>query len=235
MRNTIVVTGGSRGIGKAILEKFAQNDFDLITCSRKEEDLVALKKELKGKFPLVNVETLKSDLSQEKDREEFVRFVNGLTDKVDVLVNNTGVFMPGQIHKEEPGILEKTIETNLYSAYHITRGLLDSMMRRKKGHIFNICSTASIMPYVNGGSYCISKYAMYGMTKVLREEMKPLNIKVTAVLPGATLTSSWEGVDLPAERFIKPEDVAKAVFDIFNLSETTDVEEILIRPQLGDI
>jgi NADP-dependent 3-hydroxy acid dehydrogenase YdfG len=150
-------------------------------------------------------------------------------------VNNTGVFIPGQIHSEKPGMLEKMVETNLYSAYHVSRGVIPVMMRKKSGHIFNICSTASIMPYVNGGSYCISKFALYGMTKVLREEMKPHNIRVTAVLPGATLTASWEGVDLPAERFMKSEDIADAIWGVYNLSGQSVVEEILIRPQLGDI
>src|SRR6478736_764760 len=98
------------------------------------------------------------------------------------------------------------ITTNLYSAYHLSRALIGSMIERKRGYIFNICSTASITPYINGGSYCVSKYALYGMTKVLREELKEFNIKVTAVLPGATKTDSWEGVELPDDRFIKPED-----------------------------
>jgi short-subunit dehydrogenase len=117
----------------------------------------------------------------------------------------------------------------------MVRGFAEGMIKNKSGHIFNICSTASITPYVNGGAYCISKYALYGMTKVLREEMKPHGIRVTAVLPGATFTSSWEGVELPSERFIKAEDVAKAIWDIYCLSNGTVVEEILIRPQLGDI
>ena len=108
-------------------------------------------------------------------------------------------------------------------------------MDARNGHIFNMCSTASIIPYVNGGSYCISKFALYGMSKVLREEMKAYGIRVTAILPGATLTPSWEEVDLPPERFIKPDDVAQAVKSAYLLSENSVVEEILIRPQLGDI
>ena len=127
------------------------------------------------------------------------------------------------------------INTNLYSAYHITKGLVSSMIENRKGHIFNICSTASVMPYVNGGSYCISKYAMYGMTKVLREELKDHNIKVTAILPGATFTSSFEGTDLPEERFMKPLDVSETVYAASMLSPSACVEEITLRPQLGDL
>jgi short-subunit dehydrogenase len=127
------------------------------------------------------------------------------------------------------------LATNVHSAYHLTRLLLPDMMTRQTGHIFNICSTASIMPYTNGGSYCISKFALYGMTQVLREELKPHGIKVTAVLPGATLTASWEGTDLPESRFMKAEDIAKTILGAYQLSANTVIEEILLRPQLGDI
>jgi len=89
--------------------------------------------------------------------------------------------------------------------------------------------------YNNGSSYSISKFAMQGFTKSLRNEMKEFAIRVTGVLPGATLTDSWSGVDFPEERFIRPEDVAKSIVDIFSLSDRTVVEEIILRPQLGDI
>jgi short-subunit dehydrogenase len=98
-----------------------------------------------------------------------------------------------------------------------------------------MCSIASIKAYPNGGSYAISKFALLGFSKVLREELKDKGIRVTAILPGATRTSSWDGVDLPDERFMKSEDVAETIFSAYSLSKRSVVEEILIRPQLGDI
>ena len=98
-----------------------------------------------------------------------------------------------------------------------------------------MCSVASIAAYPNGGSYSISKFALYGMSKVLREELKPHGIRVVSVLPGATLTASWTGTDLPPDRFMKPEDVADAVWGAYSLSRNSVVEDIVIRPQLGDI
>lgn len=235
MNPLVVITGGTKGIGKALIERFLAGSFDVITCARNENDLFELKNEMKEKFSDAEVYFQKSDLSLRAELNSFIAFIKSHERPVDVLINNTGVFIPGQVHNEEEGTLEKTIETNLYSAYHLTRGVVEKMMTEKKGHIFTICSTASITAYPNGGSYCISKFALYGMTKVLREEMKPHGIKVTAILPGATLTDSWQGTDLPAERFIDPKDVAESIWSAYSLSSRAVIEEILIRPQLGDL
>ena len=234
-KKLIVVTGGSKGIGKVIIHKFIRHGFDVVRCARSEFGLKLMQEDMQDFKPGANVFTFVADLSTKEGRDNFVDFVKSLNRKVDVLVNNTGYFAPGQVHNEEDGVLEKMIETNLYSAYHVTRGLVNDMIYNQDGYIFNICSTASIMPYVNGGSYCISKYALYGMTKVLREEMKEHNIRVTAILPGPTLTASWDGVNLPPDRFIKSEDVADAIFGAYSLSKQSVIGEILIRPQLGDI
>jgi NAD(P)-dependent dehydrogenase (short-subunit alcohol dehydrogenase family) len=232
---TIVVTGGSKGIGKAIVHTFAGMGFRVLTCSRSGQDLEHLASEVGEQFPKADLEYIAADLSDRAGVDSFVQWVQKRVGAPDVLVNNTGVFLQGALYEEPDGQLETMIDTNLYSAYYVTRGLLKKMMEAKRGHIFNMCSTASIIPYLNGGSYCISKFALYGMSKVLREEMKPYGIRVTAILPGATLTPSWDGVDLPPERFIKPMDVAAAVKNAYQLSDNSVMEEILIRPQLGDL
>ncbi len=92
--------------------------------------------------------------------------------ELDILVNNAGCFIPGKISEEPDGVLEKLMDTNLYSAYYLTRGLLPLLKKSNKGHIFNMCSVASILPYENGGSYSITKYALLGFSKCLREELK---------------------------------------------------------------
>ena len=224
MNKTIVVTGGTKGIGRAIVDKFASEGFTVLTCARTEGD----------SFP-ENIHFFKADMSKKVEVLAFADFVKATVNQVDILVNNTGFFLPGQIHNEEEGTIEAMIETNLYSAYHLTRALVNEMITRKEGYIFNICSTASITAYTNGGSYCISKFAMLGMSKVLREELKPHHVRVTSILPGATLTNSWAGVELPAERFIAPEDIAQVVWTAFSLPDSTVLEEILLRPMLGDL
>jgi len=235
MKKLGVITGAGKGIGKALAQGFAAEGFSLALCSRTEGDLQELKRELNQVHPEVEVHIRPTDVSKKDEVLAFSKMVAETDIPVEILINNAGVFIPGQIHQEEEGALEKQLETNLYSAYHLTRALLPAMIDAKRGHIFNICSTASITAYTNGGSYCISKFAMLGMSKVLREEMKPHNIRVTSILPGATLTNSWSGSDLPESRFMPPEDIAEVVLTAYRLSERTVVEEILMRPQLGDI
>jgi hypothetical protein len=235
MNKLAIITGGTKGIGKALVEKFASEGFDILTCARSEADLESLKSTIHELNKDVSITICVADLSTKKGREDLLQQYSFMNKTAEVLINNTGVFVQGQIHNEPEGVLEIQMQTNLYSAYDITRGVVPGMIENKRGTIFNMCSIASIMPYANGGSYSISKFALLGMTKVLREEMKEHNIRVTAVLPGATLTASWDGVNLPKERFIKPEDVANSVYGVYSLSDQTVVEELLLRPQLGDI
>ncbi len=234
MKKAIAVTGGTKGIGRAIINLFADKGFDIITCSRSKADLEGLKAEIMVKNPGVVLEGVEADLSGKEGVDVFVQFARTHAAELKILINNSGMFLPGQVHTEEEGVFEQMLATNVGSAYHITRGLIHHIINNK-GHIFNMCSTASITPYINGGSYCIAKYALLGMTKVLREEMKDQGVRVTAILPGATMTSSWAETDLPEERFMRPEDVAHAIWGAYAMSDRTVVEEIVMRPQLGDI
>ena len=236
MKNKLlVITGGSKGIGRSIILKFAKMNFDIITCSRNLDDLSKLKEDVNKESKSVSVNFIQSDLSKEKECQNFIDYVKSFKRNLDLLVNNVGIFSPGKIYNEDEGILKRMINTNLYSNYHISRGLIPSMLSRKKGHIFNICSIASKVAYSNGGSYCVSKFALYGMSLCLREELKDKGIKVTSVLPGATLTSSWDGSEFDKNRFVQPNDIAESIFSIYNMSSGSTVEEIIIRPQLGDI
>lgn len=231
----IVITGASKGIGKAIALKFAAQGFNVAVCARKQADLDTLKDELKKLSPESKILAVSCDVRKKEDVLAFAEQVKNEFGTVDVLVNNAGIFLPGAVHNEAEGTLEQLIETNLYSAYYISRALLPAMIERKSGNIFNVSSVAGIQAYHNGGSYSISKFALSGFSKALREELKPHNIKVTTLIPGATYTDSWSGTGLPEERLMKAEDIAQAVWDVYNLSPNTVVEEILLRPVLGDI
>jgi short-subunit dehydrogenase len=235
MNKLIVVTGGTQGIGRAVIEKFAAEGFDIATCSRTAKTLEKLEEAMRRSYPAVKCFIKQADLSEKKQVISFCEFVRKLNRPVDVLVNNAGNFLPGEISTEPEGTLERMINANLYSAYNTTRGLLFLMKEKRKGHIFNLCSVASFMAYPNGGSYAISKFALLGFSKCLREEVKAFGIRVTAVMPGATRTESWNGTNLEEERFMRPEDVAETIYSANALSDRSVVEEIIIRPQLGDL
>ncbi len=230
----VIVTGASKGIGKSIAEIFAANGHDLIISSRNEIDLYKSLDDLTTRFPKVNIRAKAFDLSEKNNVVAFGEWCLGIA-VPDILINNAGLFEPGNVHNEPEGLLESQMAINLYSAYHLARVLLPPMMERRTGHIFNICSVASLHAYPNGGAYSISKYAMYGFSKNLREEMKEYGIKVTAVHPGAVLTASWGNFDNSSKRIMEASDIAKMVFASSQLSAAACVEEILIRPQLGDL
>ena len=231
----IVITGATKGIGRAIAEKFASQGFDLAICSRNNDDLKAFKKELQVQYSGIEVLTKVADMRKKKDVLAFSAFIKKNWQEVDALLNNAGLFIPGEIAKEDDGSLEMMIETNLYSAYHLSRALLPIMVKKGSGHIFNMCSIASLIAYPNGGSYSISKFALLGFSKVLREELKGKGIKVTSIMPGATWSNSWAGVDLPEDRLIQANDIAIAVWSAWQMSPAAVVEDIVIRPQLGDL
>jgi len=233
----VVITGGSQGIGRALVQGFLREGFAVATCARSASGLAQLQADLASQYPAALLHVLPADLSQAADCQRFADFVLALGLPLAALINNAGAFVPGRLQDEpaDGSRLREMLAVNLLSTYDVTRALLPTLLAQGRGHIFTICSTASLMPYPNGGSYGVAKFALLGFTKTLREEVKAQGLRVTAVLPGATLTRSWDGVGELAERFIDPADVAEAVLGAFRLSPQAVVEEIVIRPQLGDL
>lgn len=230
----IIITGASKGIGQAIAAQFAAAGYQLLLCSRGEKSLYDCMNELQTKFPQTSIKGRPTDMSVKEDVSAFAKWCldHGTP---DIVINNAGHFIPGSVHNEPEGSLEEMLASNLFSAYHLSRAILPAMMTAKSGHIFNICSIASLHAYENGGSYSISKYAMAGFSRNLREEMKQHGIKVTAVYPGAVLTASWDGFEIDPKRIMEADDIAKMVFTAAHLSPMAVVEDIILRPQLGDL
>ena len=234
MSRSILVTGGTKGIGKAILHRFMAEGYDAFTCSRNQSDLEQMKKEMESTYSGRKLFIKQADFSVREEVLAFADFVKEIRIP-DVLVNNTGIFLPGAIHSEPEGNLEQMMQVNLFSAYYLTREFTGEFIHRKSGHIFSLGSIAGMTAYANGGSYAISKWALRGFTQCLRQELMEYGIKVTSILAGATMTASWEGVDLPEDRFMKAEDVAESIWSACHISANSVVEEIVVRPQLGDL
>ncbi len=230
-----VITGASKGLGKAIALALAKKGFHLFITSRNEGDLDKVKQELLQVNPDIKVFYFPCDVSKRDQLISLSKSILSVFREVDILINNAGVFLSGNISDEPEGNLETIMNTNLYSAYHLTRAILPNMLHRKTGHIINMCSIASLGAYPNGSSYSISKFALLGFSKSLREELKDSGIRVTSILPGAAWSDSWSGVDLPVERLMQADDVAKAVVCALEMSPSAVLEEIILRPQLGDL
>jgi short-subunit dehydrogenase len=231
----VIITGASRGLGKAMAEIFAANGYNLYLASRSETKLYKTVEELMTRFPDVTIKAKPFDLSKKEQAKEFGTWVLNYNASVDILINNAGSFAGANVHDEKEGALEEMIETNLYSAYHLTRVLVPKMIQQQSGHIFNMSSIAGLKAYPGGGSYSVSKFALHGFSVNLREELKPHNIKVTTVFPGAAYTDSWAESGIKKERLMEAGDIAKMIFAASQLSPQACVEDIILRPQLGDL
>jgi short-subunit dehydrogenase len=201
---------------------------------KSEQALLATVEELQTAYPNISVNAKAMDLSNKQEAQGFAQWAATTADTLDVLVNNAGMFLPGNILDEADGTLEQTMNVNLYSAYWITKILLPKMVAQGSGHIFNMASIAGLQAYPNGGAYSISKFALLGFSKNLRRELMPHGIKVTAVIPGAVYTDSWAPFVAP-ERIMEAEDIAKMIYAASRLSPQAVVEDIILRPQLGDL
>lgn len=226
----VLITGAGKGIGRALALRFAEAGHELYLNSRTGRDLETLQGEINEKFKS-GVSLLLGDVGS----KEFCKEMADQIEDLDVLINNAGVFKQDSLVKGEEGLVMELWKTNTMSAYYLSRFLYPKLKQSAKPHIFNICSVAALRAYPNSGAYTISKYAMLGLSNSLRLELQEENIRVTAVHPGATLTNSWSGVDIPEERFIKAEDIAEMILSTYHLSKAANVDEILIRPSMGDI
>jgi len=207
----------------------------LCICARKIKELKLLQEKIQSNYPEVKVYIKEVDCSIEEEVLAFADFAIEKMGEVDVLVNSVGVFKPAYILDESYDALDFHMKTNVYAAYFLYKKLGPSMRERRNGYIFNICSVASKDTITSAGSYCVTKSALLSLNHVMRKEMMVNDVKVTAILPGSTLTNSWEGTSISPDEFIKPEDVALAIESVMKMSVGANVEEITIRPLHGQI
>jgi NAD(P)-dependent dehydrogenase (short-subunit alcohol dehydrogenase family) len=228
-KKTIFISGASKGIGLAVARKFYAAGYQTAICARGEAALARAREEMPG------LHTFSCDLGDKAAVKALAKTLNERFGALDLLVNNGGIFQPGAIHSESDEAFETMMAVNLAGTYYLTKGVLPLMIEKGQGTILNMSSIAGITAYANGGSYSISKFALLGFSKNLREELKPHGIRVLSLLPGATLTASWEGADVPPERLMPPEDIAELVWTSCTLSPRTVVEDMVVRPFLGDL
>lgn len=225
-----LVTGATKGIGRAITLKLAEAGYHLAICARNPVELADLCTALQAEYPDLEIYARATDCADLQDLRIFAAEASRQLGHIDTLINNVGMYIPATILDEAEGTLAQQMQVNVYAAYELSRFFGQKMRAIGAGHIVNICSVAGIEPVVAAGSYSVTKYALMGLTRVLREELKPAGVKVTAIVPGATLTHSWEGTQIAPEHFIQPEDIATCVLSCLQMSVGAAIDEIVVRP-----
>lgn len=234
MKNALI-TGATKGIGLAIAKALAKEGINLAICSRNKQDLWSIKEALLQINPKIKIFVRVTDCSLREDVFNFAAEAEQELQAIQIIVNNAGLFLPGSILDEAEDNLQKQLSLNLMAGYELYRYFGKKLMAARTGHIFNICSVASKNVVANAGSYSVTKFAQLGLNHVMREEMKAYQVKVTAILPGSTLTNSWAGTTVPPQKFVLPEDVAEAVINCLKMSAGANVDELIIQTATGEI
>lgn len=180
-------------------------------------------------------EVFACDVADEASVRAMAAAVTKRLGAVDVLINNAGAFTTAPFAKTKVADFDRMIAVNLRSAFLVTAAFLPGMLRRQHGDIFFMSSIAGLGAYPEAAGYCAAKFGVTGLAKVLRAETKQAGIRVCCVHPGATWSPSWSGSGVKPARIMPAEDVARAFLDIYQLSRRTVVEEIVLRPQPGDL
>jgi NAD(P)-dependent dehydrogenase (short-subunit alcohol dehydrogenase family) len=188
MMKNALITGSTKGMGRAIAIAFANEGLNVAICSRNEKELLEFRNELHAANPNIQVLAQVADGSNKSALLAFAAAAQQQLGFIDVVVNNLGMFIPSSILDDADDNFEKQMNTNLRPAYELYRFFGKTMIAARKGHFFNICSVAALNPVVAAGSYSVTKYALLGLTKVMRLEMQDHGVKVTAIIPGSTLT-----------------------------------------------
>lgn len=235
LREVVWITGASSGIGKELAISFSSIGANVILTSRNKKKLLQVEKEI-VKYG-GNAKSFVCDVRDEKSVFECKKKIQKEFGKIDVLINNSGIgiFKPFLFTSTKE--FDDTIATNLRGMFLCIKSVLPDFIERKSGYIFNILSTASVDIFKNSSAYSASKSAAFMMSKVLRREVRKHNIKVINILPGATDTEIWDKESRKkfSHRMMKPHSVADVVLEIFRFPSDVVCEDIILRPQLGNI
>jgi NAD(P)-dependent dehydrogenase (short-subunit alcohol dehydrogenase family) len=231
----VLITGASQGIGATFALAFAREvaGVRLALVARNRANLGKVAKACAAFGAEAAV--FPADVSREAAVARAARGVAKRFGAVDVLINNAGTFAGAPFAKTPVGMFDRQVAVNLRSAFLVTQAFLPAMLRRKRGDVFFMSSIAGLEAYPNSAAYCAAKFGVTGLARVLRAETKGTGIRVCAVYPGATWSPSWSASGVPPQRMMPAEDIAHAFLDIWRLGRRTVVEEIILRPERGDL
>jgi NADP-dependent 3-hydroxy acid dehydrogenase YdfG len=231
----VLVTGASQGIGAAIAHVFAREvrGVRLVLVARNERKLASVARACEKRG--AKTQTFACDVSDEAAVTQLANAVNQRFEAVDVLVNNAGKFSGAPFTQMSVADFDWMIAVNLRSVFLMSRAFAPGMIARGRGDIFNMSSIAGLIAYPGGAGYSAAKFGVSGLSKVMRAELREKGVRVCCVYPGATMSPSWEGSGVEETRMMPADDIARAFYDVYRLSRRTVVEEIVLRPQRGDL
>lgn len=231
----VLITGASRGIGKAIAIELANAGHDLVLVSKKAENLVRTYNEIKS-IAKSQVEYFVCDVGKETDLSKLYKFCKTSGNLPDALVFSAGIFFEDttlMTASEEQ--FAETLNINFLSIHRTIKLFIEHLRKVESSKIFLIGSTAAYESYPLGAIYGVAKWALRGYAINLRKELMKDYIGVTFISPGGTLTDLWAGEPLPENRLLEPSDIGKLIAVMLTLSKQAVVEELIVRPMLGDI
>jgi 3-hydroxy acid dehydrogenase / malonic semialdehyde reductase len=229
MKQTIVITGASRGIGKCITERLLQQGEKILMLSRNIDAMEKIAAEYPHQaFPY------QVDLSNLEALEKVMAQLCSDFPQIDSVIHNAGSGLFGNVEALDFSEWQKQLDLNLNAAVRITQKVLPQMKNRKKGQILFINSIAAEKVFPGGAAYGVSKAGLKMFADTLREELRPYHIGVSSLFPAATATDWWNGSPFPKEEMMPPESIAAAVEFILNQSFPVVVEEITLRRVQGD-
>ena len=228
-RGLAIVTGASRGIGRALAVGLAECGYQLALVARDKEALQRVRKEIQGINDGIVTETYPLDVTDAVAVRDLVAGIASKRERIDVLVNNAGLFRAGSLDAEVED-LDAVVKTNLNGSFLMLKAVVPVMKAQGRGHVINLSSIAGKWGFAGYGVYAASKFALQGLTESLYKEMLEHKVKVTAICPNwvATEMAVAAGGTLPADEMIQLDDLVKTVSWILSLSPAACPREVVI-------
>lgn len=225
----VLVTGASRGIGRAIAIAFAREGCHLALAARSEKELAGVAGAARALG--VNALPIKTDLTSPQDIEKLVADARAGLERIDILVNNAGVAVMSPVLETRLEDWETMLNVNLRAAFLLCKAVVPEMVEREDGIVFNIASVAGLQPFVGQGGYCASKHGLVGFSRVLALEMRPYDVRVHTICPGGVATQLITGIrpDIAVADLMRPEDIAEFVIYLAKLPDTMTIEEVHVK------
>lgn len=238
-KQLVVITGASSGFGMALAKQFSEDGYPLLLLARRIEKMEALQ--------LPNTLCRKVDVTDKPSLEKAIREAEAEYGPTDLLVNNAGIMLLGDIARQDPNEWKAMLDVNLLGVMNGMQIVMDAMRERRHGTIVNLSSVAGVQPFGNHAAYCASKYGVRGLTQTARVEMSPHNVRVIAIEPGAVDTELLEHTTDPemiagykqwketvGAVHITAADVAQTIKFAYELPQGVLLREILITDTMQD-